>query len=54
MVVDISNAYPKYAKALPRSVDDMTKLAYLHELGVLRNFSTKYELIEIYMSVLVS
>ncbi|KAL8237123.1 hypothetical protein R6Q59_018204, partial [Mikania micrantha] len=31
-----SNVYPKDAKAPPCGVDDMTKLAYLHEPGVLR------------------
>ena len=54
VVVDISNAHPKDTKELPGGVDDMTKLAYLHEPGVLHNFSTRYELNEIYVSVLVS
>ena len=54
MVVDISNAHPKDTEALPGGVDDMTKLAYLHEPGVLHNLSTRYELNEIYVSVLVS
>ena len=31
-------------------VDDMTKLSYLHEPGVLQNLSTRYELNEIYVS----
>ncbi|KAD3067792.1 hypothetical protein E3N88_35705 [Mikania micrantha] len=30
-----SNVYPKDAKAPPCGVDDMTKLAYLHEPGTL-------------------
>ena len=54
MVEDISNAHPKYIEALPRGVDDMTKLAYLHEPRVLHNLSTRYELNEICVSVLVS
>lgn len=31
-------------------VDDMTKLAYLHEPGVLNNLSLRYQLDEIYVS----
>lgn len=31
-------------------VDDMTKLSYLHEPGVLENLKTRYELNEIYVS----
>lgn len=31
-------------------VDDMTKLAYLHEPGVLHNLSLRYQLDEIYVS----
>ena len=54
MVVDISNAHPKYTEALPGGVDDMTKPAYLHEPRVLHNLSTRYELNKIYVSVLVS
>ena len=54
MVEDISNAHWKDTEALPGGVDDMTKIAYLHESGVLHNLSTRYELNEIYVSVLVS
>lgn len=32
-------------------VDDMTKLSYLHEPGVLQNLKARYELNEIYVSV---
>lgn len=32
-------------------VDDMTKLAYLHEPGVLHNLSLRYSLDEIYVSM---
>lgn len=32
-------------------VDDMTKLSYLHEPGVLQNLKIRYELNEIYVSV---
>ena len=31
-------------------VDDMTKLSYLHEPGVLQNLRIRYELNEIYVS----
>lgn len=34
-------------------VDDMTKLAYLHEPGVLHNLSLRYSLDEIYVSTTV-
>lgn len=32
-------------------VDDMTKLSYLHEPGILQNLSTRYKLNEIYVSL---
>lgn len=32
-------------------VDDMTKLSYLHEPGVLQNLRTRYELNEIYVGL---
>ncbi|GAB4838000.1 hypothetical protein Ancab_027527 [Ancistrocladus abbreviatus] len=48
VVTDISNAYPKDTEAPPGGVDDMTKLAYLHEPGVLHNLANRYELNEIY------
>ncbi|XP_071732062.1 myosin-11-like [Rutidosis leptorrhynchoides] len=35
-------------EAPPGGVDDMTKLSYLHEPGVLQNLRTRYELNEIY------
>lgn len=40
-------------EAPPGGVDDMTKLSYLHEPGVLQNLSTRYELNEIYVSYFV-
>lgn len=36
-------------EAPPGGVDDMTKLSYLHEPGVLQNLSTRYQLNEIYV-----
>ncbi|KAL5976871.1 hypothetical protein ACLOJK_021206 [Asimina triloba] len=48
VVVNLSKLYPKDTEAPPGGVDDMTKLSYLHEPGVLQNLSTRYELNEIY------
>jgi myosin V len=36
-------------EAAAGGVDDMTKLSYLHEPGVLQNLATRYELNEIYV-----
>ncbi|KAK8980870.1 hypothetical protein V6N11_048000 [Hibiscus sabdariffa] len=44
----LSKIYPKDMEAPAAGVDDMTKLSYLHEPGVLKNLSTRYELNEIY------
>ncbi|XP_024543080.1 myosin-11 [Selaginella moellendorffii] len=46
--VDVGHAHPKDTDTKPGGVDDMTKLAYLHEPGVLYNLSSRYELDEIY------
>ncbi|KAK2986359.1 hypothetical protein RJ640_026623 [Escallonia rubra] len=48
VVVKSSNVYPKDAEAPPCGVDDMTKLAYLHEPGVLHNLKSRYDINEIY------
>ncbi|KAI4333233.1 hypothetical protein L6164_018067 [Bauhinia variegata] len=48
MVADISSIYPKDTEAPPAGVDDMTKLAYLHEPGVLHNLACRFALNEIY------
>ncbi|KAF3439646.1 hypothetical protein FNV43_RR17924 [Rhamnella rubrinervis] len=45
---NISKVFPKDTEAPPGGVDDMTKLSYLHEPGVLHNLATRYELNEIY------
>lgn len=50
MVVKASNVYPKDSEAPPCGVDDMTKLAYLHEPGVLDNLKSRYDINEIYVS----
>ncbi|VVA20335.1 PREDICTED: myosin-17 [Prunus dulcis] len=48
IVADISSMYPKDTEAPPAGVDDMTKLAYLHEPGVLHNLACRFALNEIY------
>ncbi|XP_012567542.1 myosin-12 isoform X2 [Cicer arietinum] len=48
VVADISSIYPKDTEAPPAGVDDMTKLAYLHEPGVLHNLLCRFSLNEIY------
>jgi myosin-5 len=46
----LSKIYPKDMEAPAGGVDDMTKLSYLHEPGVLENLKTRYELNEIYVN----
>lgn len=53
VVTDKSKVFPKDTEAPLGGVDDMTKLSYLHEPGVLENLATRYKLNEIYVSVLV-
>ncbi|AQK62955.1 Myosin-12 [Zea mays] len=48
VVASLGSVYPKDTEAPPAGVDDMTKLAYLHEPGVLHNLSCRYGLNEIY------
>ncbi|KAF5930549.1 hypothetical protein HYC85_031422 [Camellia sinensis] len=48
VIVKASSAYPKDAEAPPCGVDDMTRLAYLHEPGVLYNLKSRYDINEIY------
>nr|XP_019706884.1 myosin-17 isoform X3 [Elaeis guineensis] len=48
VVANLSKVFPKDTEAPPGGVDDMTKLSYLHEPGVLQNLATRYELNEIY------
>ncbi|XP_019462258.1 PREDICTED: myosin-7-like isoform X16 [Lupinus angustifolius] len=43
-----SNIYPKDPEFPPDGVDDMTRLAYLHEPGVLQNLQVRYDVNEIY------
>ncbi|KAL9682422.1 hypothetical protein QQ045_014220 [Rhodiola kirilowii] len=44
----LAKIYPKDMEAPAGGVDDMTKLSYLHEPGVLQNLRIRYELNEIY------
>ncbi|KAA8527842.1 hypothetical protein F0562_035289 [Nyssa sinensis] len=48
VVANKSNVYPKDVEAPSCGVDDMTKLAYLHEPGVLQNLRCRYDMNEIY------
>ncbi|CAO2183552.1 unnamed protein product [Urochloa humidicola] len=48
VITDRSKVFPKDMEAPPGGVDDMTRLSYLHEPGVLQNLATRYELNEIY------
>lgn len=52
VTTDKSKVFPKDMEAPPGGVDDMTRLSYLHEPGVLQNLATRYELNEIYVSSL--
>lgn len=51
VVASVSNVHAKDSDSQPGGVDDMTKLAYLHEPGVLYNLASRYELDEIYVSI---
>ena len=46
------NAFAQDMEAPPGGVDDMTRMPYLHEPGVLQNLATSYELNEKYVSSL--
>ncbi|KAK6232958.1 hypothetical protein SCA6_003031 [Theobroma cacao] len=48
VTANLSKIYPKDVEAPAGGVDDMTKLSYLHEPGVLQNLKIRYELNEIY------
>ncbi|KAJ4913431.1 Myosin-14 [Raphanus sativus] len=48
VAVKVSNAYPKDVEAPASGVDDMTRLAYLHEPGVLENMKSRFDINEIY------
>ncbi|CAI9260809.1 unnamed protein product [Lactuca saligna] len=48
VVTTSAHVHPKDPEAPPCGVDDMTKLAYLHEPGVLQNLKSRYNMDEIY------
>lgn len=48
VVTKLANVHPKDPDVLAGGVDDMTKLAYLHEPGVLHNLASRYDLNDIY------
>ncbi|MCD7450736.1 hypothetical protein HAX54_008297 [Datura stramonium] len=48
VTINLSKIYPKDEDAPAGGVDDMTKLSYLHEPGVLQNLASRYQLNEIY------
>ncbi|CAJ2632826.1 unnamed protein product [Trifolium pratense] len=48
VVVKASDVFHKDTEVPPCGVDDMTKLAYLHEPGVLNNLRSRYDINEIY------
>ncbi|CAL5371808.1 unnamed protein product [Camellia sinensis] len=48
VVASLSKIYPKVMEAPAGGVDDMTKLSYLHEPGVLQNLALRYQTNEIY------
>jgi myosin-5 len=50
VTANVSNAYPKDTESPRGGVEDMTRLAYLHEPGVLQNLKSRFLLNEIYVS----
>ncbi|XP_057547407.1 myosin-6 [Amaranthus tricolor] len=48
VVVNASSVHPKDPEAPVSGVDDMTRLTYLHEPGVLDNLKRRYDINEIY------
>ncbi|XP_024973824.1 myosin-9 [Cynara cardunculus var. scolymus] len=48
VVMQLSKVYPKELDTPDGGVDDMTKLSYLHEPGVLHNISIRYQRDKIY------
>jgi myosin V len=50
VTANVSSVYPKDAEAKRCGVEDMTRLAYLHEPGVLHNLKSRFGMNEIYVS----
>ena len=51
VVVKAFSIHPKDTEVPPCGVDDMTKLTYLHEPGVLDNLRMRYDINEIYVCI---
>ncbi|CAK9224414.1 unnamed protein product [Sphagnum troendelagicum] len=54
VVCQVASVHPKDSDAQPGGVDNMTKLARLHEPGVVYNLASRYELDNIYVSAALS
>ena len=52
MVVKLSNLYLRDAEAPATGIDDMTRMSYLNEPGLLHNLATRYGINEIYVRLL--
>ncbi|KAG6576036.1 Myosin-11, partial [Cucurbita argyrosperma subsp. sororia] len=48
VVVKMSNLYPRDAEAPATGIDDMTRMSYLNEPGLLHNLAIRYAINEIY------
>lgn len=53
VVRKISTIFPKDTELPSNGVDDMTKLTYLDEPGVLQNLSCRFGVNEIYVSIYI-
>ena len=51
VVVKAFSIHPKDTEVPPCGVDDMTKLTYLHEPGVLDNLRMRYDINEFYVCI---
>lgn len=49
VVVKMSNIYPRDAEGPTTGIDDMTKMSYLNEPGLLHNLAIRYAINEIYV-----
>ena len=45
----MSNLYPRDAEAPATGIDDMTRMSYLNEPGLLHNLAIRYAINEIYV-----
>jgi myosin heavy subunit len=54
VTASISDIHPKDTEVLSDGIDDMTRLSYLHEPGVLDNLAVRYARNIIYVSIFCS